>query len=139
MEEKAGKAFSNVVSQDYIGRMGMASLILNLFDRSASIEAALDLAACRLKKQFPLKDLLVTSFNGEYLAGMVSYCWKYHETPKGIDPVYHCSEAEYQMMNRLAQLHLLCPMEEAVDTAAVFRKNYYPHNGIVFPMSDHGL
>ena len=139
MEEKSGKAFSKVVSQDYISRMGLASLILNLFDRSASIAAALDLAACRLKKQFPLQDLLVTSFNSEYLAGMVSYCWKYHETPKGIEPVYHCSEAEYQRMNRLAQLHLLRPMEEAVDMTGVFQKNFYPHKGIVFPMSDNGL
>lgn len=139
MEEKTGKAFSKVVSQDYINKMGLASLILNLFDRSASIAAALDLAACRLKKQFPLQDLLVTSFNGEYLAGMVSYCWKYHETPKGVEPVYHCSEAEYQRMNRLAQLHLLRSMEEAVDVTAVFQKNFYPHNGIVFPMSDNGL
>lgn len=139
MEGKTGRAFSDVVSQDYISMMGLASLILNLFDRSASIAAALDLAACRLKKQFPLQDLLITSFNGEYLAGMVSYCWKFHETPKEIEPVYHCSEAEYQRMNRVAQLHLLWPMEEAVDTKAVFQKNYYPHNGIVFPMSDNGL
>ncbi len=139
MEKTTGKAFSKVVSQDYINRMGLASLILNLFDRSASLEAALDLAACRLKKQFPLQDLLVTSFNGEYLAGMVSYCWKFHETPEGIEPVYHCSEAEYQRMNRVAQLHLLCPMEAAVDMSAVFQKNLYPHKGIVFPMSDNGL
>lgn len=139
MENKAGKAFSKIVSQDYIGKMGLASLILNLFDRSASISAALDLAVCRLKKQFPLQDLLVTSFNGEYLAGMVSYCWEYHETPKGIEQVYHCSEDEYQRMNRVAQLHLLRPMEEAADMAAVFQKNDDLHEGVVFPMSDNGL
>lgn len=139
MEEQTSKAFSKVVSQDDINRIGLASLLLNLFDRSASIAAALDLAVCRLQKQFPLQDLLVTSFNGEYLAGMVSYCWKYHETPKDVEPVYHCSEAEYQKMNRVAQLHLLCPMEEAVDTAVVFQKKDAPHHGIAFPMSDNGF
>ncbi|MDO4487243.1 MAG: response regulator [Bacillota bacterium] len=139
MAEKTGKTFSEVVSQDYISRMGLASLVLNLFDRSASLSAALDLAACRLKRHLPLQDLMVTSFNGEYLSGMVSYCWKYPETPEDMDPVYHCSEAEYQKMNRVAQLHLLRPMEEAVDTKAVFKKNYYPQKGVVFPMLDNGV
>ncbi|MDD6880087.1 MAG: ATP-binding protein [Firmicutes bacterium] len=139
MKEKTGKMFSEVVSQDYISQMGLASLVLNLFDRSASISAALDLAACRLKKQFPLQDLLVTSFNGEYLSGMVSYCWKHPETLEGVGPIYRCSEDDYQKMNRMAQMHFLLPMEEAIDTEFVFQKNYYGQKGIAFPMSDNGL
>lgn len=138
MTVTVGKPFNEVVSQDYIGRMGLASLILNLFDRSASITAALDMTANRLTKQFSLLDLLVTSFNGEYLSGMVSYCWKHLKTPQDMKPVYYCSEAEYQRMNRAAQLHLLRSMEEAADAAAIFEKNCFPQKGIVFPMSDNG-
>lgn len=138
MTKMTGKPFSEVVSQDYISRMGLASLILNLFDRSASFTAALDLAACRLAKQFSLLDLLVTSFSGEYLSGVVAYCWKYPETPEGMEPVYYCSESEYQRMNREAQMHLLHSMEEAADISAVLKKNCCPTKGIVFPMSDNG-
>ncbi|MDD6050823.1 MAG: diguanylate cyclase, partial [Clostridiales bacterium] len=134
-----GEPFSEVISQSYINRMGLASLILNLFDRSASFTAALDLAAYRLKKQFSLLDLLVTSFSGEYLSGMVSYCWKYPDAPEGMEPVYHCTEAAYQHMNRAAQLRQLLSMDEAVDTPTIFTRDFFPHRGIVFPMSDNGL
>ena len=132
------KTFSEIVSQSYISRMGLASLIMNLLDRRASVTAALDLTARRLTKQFPLLDLLVTSFSGEFLYGMVEYCWKYPETPEDMEPVYHCSEEEYQKMNLATQMHLLQSMDEAADVPAIFRKGYYPRKGVVFPMSDNG-
>ena len=138
MPEMMGDPFNEVVSQNHISMMGLASLLLNLFDRSASVTAALDLAACRLTRQFSLQDLLVTSFSSEHMSGMVEYCWKYPEVPEGVAPVYRCSEAEYQRMNRAAQLHLLSSMEEAADTAAVFQRDFLPHKGIAFPMSDNG-
>lgn len=131
-------SFGEIVSQNYIDEMGLASLLLNLFDRSASVTAALDLTACRLSKQFPLQDLLVTSFSGDYLYGMVEYCWKHEETPDGLDPIYHCSEAEYQKMNRAAQMHTLLAMEEAADTDAIFQRDFCEKQGIVFSMADNG-
>lgn len=133
-----GEPFSEVISLSDISRMGLASLILNLFDRSASLSAALDLAAHRLRKHYSLLDLLVTSFNGEYLSGTVRYCWKYPEAPSGAEPVYHCPEAAYQQMNRAAQLRQLLSMDEAAEASAVFRQESFPHRGIVFPMSDNG-
>ena len=55
-----------------------------------------------------------------------------------MEPVYYCSESEYQRMNREAQMHLLHSMEEAADISAVLKKNCCPTKGIVFPMSDNG-
>lgn len=138
--EPAGpvEPFGEVVSQNYISGMGLASLLLNLFDRSASIAAALDLAARRLSRQFPLQDLLVTSFSGDFLYGMVEYCWKYTDVPEGVEPVYHCSEAECQRMNHAAQLHTLLSMEEAADTNAIFQRDLLEKKGIVFSMTDNG-
>ncbi|MDO4478831.1 MAG: ATP-binding protein [Lachnospiraceae bacterium] len=135
---EAIEPFHEVMSQDYINRMGLASLILNLLDRRASVTAALDLTARRLQKRFGLEDLLVTSFRGEYLAGMVEYCWQFTETPEGVDPVYYYTDEEYRSMNEAAALHDLRSMEEQTDTAAVFQKNIRPARGIVFPMADNG-
>ena len=132
------KPFNEVVSNSFIRRMSLPSLILNLFDRSESLTAALDLTACRLAKQFPLKDLLVTGFQGDYLSGAVDYCWKYAVIPAGTDPVYHCTEAEYQQKNRASQLHLLQPIRKASDTDTIFRAAGRLPNGAEFPMSDNG-
>lgn len=132
------KAFGEIISQNNINRMGLAALLLSLFDRCPSISAALDLSACRLSKRFQLLDLMVTSFSGEYLSGTVEYCWKYPDTPEGMESVYHCTEEEYRRMNELAQVHSLLSMDQVMETKLVFRRDYLPHQGIVFPMSDNG-
>lgn len=133
------RSFGEIISQNNIDNMSLSSLLLNLFDRASSITAALDLTVEHLSKHFPIKDLLVTSFSGEYLYGIVDYCWKYTKTPKGIDPVYHLKERDYQEMNKLAALHGLIAMKDAVDTKAIFQKNLGPRDGIVFYMSDNGI
>lgn len=130
--------FGEILSQNNIDNMGLASLLLNLFDRTNSTAAALDLAFKRLSKHFNLIDLLVTSFSSEYLYGLVDYCCKYKKTPEGIEPVYHLSDKDYQEMNKLSALNTLLSMDEAVDTAAIFQKDLGPRNGITFYMSDNG-
>ena len=130
--------FGEVISQNHIAGMGISSLLINLFDRSSSISAALDLACCRLARQFSLKDLLVTSFSGEYLYGQVEYCWKFDMTPEGVDPVYRCMEADYQKMNQTSQMNELISMADAPDTEVIFQKDYLEKRGIVFSMSDNG-
>ena len=136
--ETPEKPLGEIVSNNLIRRMSLPSLILNLFDRSDSVVAALDLTCCRLAKQFPLEDLLVTSFHGDYLSGTVDYCWKHVGIPAGTDTVYHCTDAAYQKKNRASQLHLLCPIEDAPDTRTIFRNMPAIPAGIEFPMSDNG-
>ena len=131
-------SFGEILSQNNIDNMGLASLLLNLFDRTNSTAAALDLAFKRLSKHFNLIDLLVTSFSSEYLYGLVDYCCKYKKTPEGIEPVYHLSDKDYQEMNKLSALNTLLSMDEAVDTAAIFQKDLGTRKGIAFYMSDNG-
>lgn len=45
------KKLGRIVSAGYVEQMGLASLALNLFDRSSSLAAALDLLALRLEHQ----------------------------------------------------------------------------------------
>ena len=130
--------FGEVLSQNNVEKIGLASLLLNLFDRTNSTTAAFDLAAKRLSRYFNLYDLLVTSFSSEYLYGLVDYCWKYEKTPEGIESVYHLSDKDYQEMNKLASLHPLLRMDEAIDTEAIFQRNLGPRKGITFYMSDNG-
>ncbi|MDO4487603.1 MAG: response regulator [Eubacteriales bacterium] len=132
------KQFGSIMSQGDVCHMGLASLILNLFDRSTSTRAALDLAVARMRRKFTLEDLLVTDFNGEYLSGVVEYCWRFTETPKGVEAVYHSSEAEYEKMKQLALEHKLLPMREVFEAGSIFSKEYFYGNGVVFPMSDNG-
>ena len=132
--------FGEVISANHIAGMGISSLLINLFDRSPSVSAALDLACCRLARTFDLSDLLVTSFNGEFLYGQVEYCWKYYETPEGVEPVYRCAESDYQKMNQSAQKNELISMADAPDTEMIFQKELQEkkEKGVVFSMSDNG-
>lgn len=61
-----GKPFGEVISLGYTEQMGLAALALNLFDRSPSTPAALDLLCCRLRDRFGLKNLLIDTFRQEY-------------------------------------------------------------------------
>lgn len=47
--------FGEVISLGYTEQMGLAALALNLFDRSPSTPAALDLLCCRLRTASALK------------------------------------------------------------------------------------
>ena len=130
--------FGEVISTNHIAGMGISSLLINLFDRSSSISAALDLACCRLAKQFELKDLLVTSFHGDFLYGQVEYCWKFNETPEGVEPIFRCMESDYQKMNQAAQRNDVVSMDQAPDTEVIFQKDLMERKGVVFAMSDNG-
>lgn len=44
------KPFGKIVSQGYSVRNGLASLALNIFDRSFALQASLDLIALRLQR-----------------------------------------------------------------------------------------
>ncbi|MDO4492486.1 MAG: response regulator [Clostridia bacterium] len=131
-----GRAFSEIVSESDIGNMSLASMVLNLFDRSVSVAAALDLTAARLARRFGLTDLILTVFNAEYMTGSVEY--RRIPSANETEPtVFHCTETEYQKMNRTVQLRLLQPVSEAPDADAVLGAGH-TETGIVFPMSDNG-
>ena len=72
----AGKPFGEVISLGYTEQMGLAALALNLFDRSPSTPAALDLLCCRLRDRFGLKNLLIDTFRQEYFSSSVEYEWR---------------------------------------------------------------
>ena len=132
------KIFGEVVSQGYIGQMGLASLVLNLFDRSFSIYAALDLLAKRLQDRYGLENLILTAFHEEYLSSSIDYQWKQRFDQKNDKNVLHCTESDYVKLTMSAELHMLQPMSDILPAVPIFQSSDRPADGLVFPMSDGG-
>ena len=124
-----------IVSQGYLLQMGLGSLMMNLFDRSASIEAALDLLAVELQKRFALKKLVLTSFREEYQASSVEYRWP---APAGVRPetVVHCTQTGAELLEQAAVLHALQPLEEVLPVIAL--PDAEGETGVVLHMTDNG-
>ena len=128
-------AFGEIVSTGAAGQMGLASLALNLFDRSDATAAAMDLLAARLSGRFGLSNLMVTTFRGEYLSIGVEYLWK----PLGelnTQSVLHCTEQQAREMNENADRREPLPLKCAVCTRILFG-DAVP-GGVLFPMADNG-
>lgn len=70
------KKLGRIVSAGYVEQMGLASLALNLFDRSSSLAAALDLLALRLEHYFGLSNLFLTTFHADFRVNSLDYQWK---------------------------------------------------------------
>ncbi len=126
----ARKPFGQIVSQGYSVRNGLASLALNIFDRSFALEASLDLIALRLQREYGLENLLITGFNENYLNSTVTYEWKPLVGKKGWVAAIPCTEAEFQQRKQLAQTHKLQPVRQESGGAAVL--------GLSLPMTDNG-
>ncbi len=123
------KPFGEIVSQGYSVRGGLASLALNIFDRSFALEASLDLIALRMQREFGLENLLITSLNASYLTSSVDYEWKSLVGKKGWVAAIPCTEAQFQEWNRLAQTHKLQPVRRENDDTIL---------GLSLPMTDNG-
>lgn len=141
-ENKNGpeKTFGEVVSLGYAGQMGLASLAMNLFDRCSSVTASLDLLCCRIRRQLPLEDLVITSFQEEYLSASVEYRWKLSRGVSGVKSVIHLDAADYQAAvqrvggQSLQPLGNSCQDSPLAELLGVDKGT----DGIVFSMSDHG-
>ncbi len=126
--EETAKPFGEIVSQGYSLKNGLASLALNLFDRSFALEAALDLMALRLHRSFGLSNLVVTSFHEDYLTDSIRYQWKPLHSTEGLILQHPLSEEELQDINKQASEHRLQLLRSRSDDAVL---------GITLPMSDN--
>ena len=124
------KPFGEIVSQGYSVRNGLASLALNIFDRSFALEASLDLIALRLQREYGLENLLITSFNENYLNSTVQYEWKPLVGKKGWVSAIPFTEVEFQHRNQLALTHKLQPVRRESGRSTVL--------GLSLPMTDNG-
>lgn len=123
------KPFGEIVSQGYSVQNGLASLALNLFDRNSALEAALDLMALRLNREFGLDNLIVTSFQEDYMTSTVIYEWKPQIGRNGWVSICSYTEEDFQKLNVLSQEHKLQPVRWNASAKT---------SGISLPMLDNG-
>lgn len=130
----APRPFTPVVSQGYIMQLGLGSTALNLFERSSSLEAALDLLAYLLRRRFALDNLLVTAFHEDYLVSSVEYQWR--PLPGITDQtLLHCTREDARQLTRNAELHALQPAGDVLPMVPLLPPF---QTGMVFSMSDNG-
>ena len=128
------KPFTPVVSQGYILQLGLVTMALNLFERSSSLEAALDLLAYLLGQRFGLENLLVTAFHEEYLVSSVEYQWR--PLPGITDQtLLHCTREGAHQLTRNAEMHALQPAGDVLPMVPLLPPS---QAGMVFSMSDNG-
>lgn len=127
-----GKPFGEIVSLGYAGQMGLASLALNLYDRSVSLEAANDLLARKLSQKYGLTNLIVTSFQEEYLSSTVEYCWKPLDIPQTI---FHCTEKDHRILMDALQRNAMQSMDETLGCIPLMPRGT---KGVSIPLADNG-
>ena len=127
-----GKPFGEVISQGYAGQMGLASLALNLYDRNVPLAAASDLLAQRLAGKYGLENLIITTFQEEYLSISVDYCWNPLTESRTI---FHCTESQHQLLEAALLRGAMQPLEEVLGCIPLLPTG---SRGLSFPMSDNG-
>lgn len=132
-----GKPFGEVISLGYTEQMGLAALALNLFDRSPSTPAALDLLCCRLRDRFGLKNLLIDTFRQEYFSSSVEYEWRPVLALGSEHSVIRWTDESYRHLDSAVEQGKLLPLKQLYFMLTLPDDIYQPE-GLMFPMSDNG-
>lgn len=134
----ARKPFSEVVSQGYIKEMSLSSLMLNLFDKSASITAALEVLAKRLQSRYGIENIVLTKFHEEYMASSLEYLWRRIPNLSEGETVWYISSNEVVEFQDAAKEQQIYSMAEI--PPELYSKEFedYRDSGIIFPMQDNG-
>lgn len=117
-------------------QMSLSSLALNLFDRSNDVKAAMDMIALKLQKICKLEDIVITTFNKEYLVNTVSYQWRQERKDQTGDGIIHCNATQYTrfMKTTIKEKILLITEKERSD---VLLKDFVKdQTGLIFHMKD---
>lgn len=117
--------------------MGLAALALNLFDRSPSTPAALDLLCCRLRDRFGLKNLLIDTFRQEYFSSSVEYEWRPVLALGSEHSVIRWTDESYRHLDSAVEQGKLLPLKQLYFMLTLPDDIYQPE-GLMFPMSDNG-
>lgn len=115
--------------------LSLSSLALNLFDRSSDIKVTLDILALKLEEVCHLQNIIITTFNKEYLVNSLSYQWKEEGKTKNSE-IVHCSATQYMdfIQNNIKQKILPITKKEKQEP---FLKDFVRDtNGVIFHMVD---
>lgn len=135
--ERTTRPFGKIESMGYISQLGLSSLALNLLDRRFSVAAALDLLVGKLRERFTLDNLIIASFDEDYLASTIRYSWKALE---GVDEktcVVHMTLADCEALQERAGSYALRPLSRAHEILPHILLGEQPC-GFAFAMVENG-
>lgn len=117
--------------------MSLSSLALNLFDRSGDMKVTLDMLALKLQEVCGLYNIVITTFNKEYLVNSLFYQWKDEDKLQNTG-IVHCNATQYMQFIQTNIKQKILPVtykERQEPVIAEFVKEY---DGMIFHMVDDG-
>ena len=130
--------FSDVVSDGRVRRMTLPSLAINMFDRSGELVPVMDMMVVKIREQYPLTDLVITSFNREYLANSLTYRWKKEPVEEDWNGILHCTGSQYQQYIETKEMQEIQWFSEALQNDPTMGRFTYGKTGLVYHMMDQG-
>ncbi len=131
-------AFGEVASLGRWKDMSLASLILNLMDKSGEISVVLDIFVRKLKEQYKVKDLVITQFQREVLVNSLEYHRLDREKYRDWDGLVHCTGTEYQQYIAGRVLQEMQPITPELADDPTISPFIVEKSGFVFHMADQG-
>lgn len=130
--------FEETDSYDRLSHMSLSSLALNLFDKGGEASVVTDLFARKLREQYGLTHLIITSFNRDYMASMLSYQWHADGRDKQSGKVIHCSERDYTFFMEKEVMQYIAPITDMNRKETMIADFVGEEKGILFHMMDNG-
>ena len=117
-------------------KLRLSSLALNLFDRGTELGASLAMLAWKLQERYQLQNLIITTFNRDYLVNALTYQWKEMETGKDWDGMQRCVGTQYQQFLKHTEMQKLLPALKSDRCEPIAGRFLDEKQGMIFHMSD---
>ena len=127
--------FEKVISVGDSKQMGLVSVALNLFDRGGSTSVLLDLLVARIKTRYPLKNLLITTYNKENMVNSLEYSRERRPEEEQFVP---CREQDVAGLMDVDPDNMLHMIEDPMYQKPMFQKFVDGAHGIAVNMTDNG-
>lgn len=130
--------FDEVASIERLKEMNLSSIALNLFDRDGEISVILDILALKLWEKYDLKNMVITSFNREYMVNSMFYRWRLDENGQNKEAILHCTEKKYQQFVENIETQQLQTLGENPYNKCMLEGFVEDQADLVFHMTDSG-
>lgn len=137
-ELPGNSTFGEVASLGRWKQMSMASLALNLMDKTGELPVVLDILSVKLKEHYGLEELVITQFQREYLVSSLQYHWSASGKEPERNGMVHCTGSEYQKYLAGREVQEILPITSELYEDPVLKPFLVQKSGLVFHMADQG-
>ena len=130
--------FGEVASLGRWKQMSMASLALNLMDKTGELPVVLDILSIKLKEHYGLEELVITQFQREYLVSSLQYHWSAAGRKAEQKGMVHCTGSEYQQYIADRDVQEILPITPELYEDPALKPFLVQKSGLAFHMADQG-